>query len=84
MSWLWFILIGIAAGWIASQIVSGGGYGLIMDVIIGVIGALIGGWLFSEFGIVPAGHLGSLLTATAGAILLLLVLRLFSRRRVAT
>lgn len=84
MSWVWFILIGIVAGWLAGQIVSGGGLGLITDLIVGVIGALVGGWIASEFGIVPSGLLGSLLTATGGAVLLLLILRLFSRRRVAT
>jgi uncharacterized membrane protein YeaQ/YmgE (transglycosylase-associated protein family) len=84
MTWLWFILIGIAAGWLAGQIVRGGGFGIIMDLVVGVIGALIGGWVLSAFDILPTGHFGSLLSATAGAILLLLVLRLFSSRRVAT
>jgi uncharacterized membrane protein YeaQ/YmgE (transglycosylase-associated protein family) len=84
MSWLWFIVIGIAAGWLAGQIVRGGGFGLIMDLVVGVVGALIGGWILSALDILPSGHLGSLLSATAGAILLLLVLRLISSRRVAT
>ena len=84
MNWLWFILIGIAAGWLAGLIVRGGGFGIIMDLVVGVIGALIGGWLLSALDILPSGHLGALLSATAGAVLLLLVLRLFSRRRVAT
>jgi uncharacterized membrane protein YeaQ/YmgE (transglycosylase-associated protein family) len=59
--------------------VKGGSFGLIGDLIVGVIGALLGGFLFSEFGIVPTGLLGSLLTATAGSILFLFLLKLIKK-----
>jgi uncharacterized membrane protein YeaQ/YmgE (transglycosylase-associated protein family) len=75
MQFLWFILIGIAAGWLAGQIMKGGGYGLVGDLIVGVIGALLGGWLFGMLGIAAGGLLGSLVTATVGAIVLIAVLR---------
>jgi len=79
MELLWFVIIGIAAGWLAGQIMKGGGYGLVGDLVIGVIGALLGGFLFRMIGIYAYGLLGSLITATIGAIVLILLLRLLRR-----
>lgn len=77
MSFIWFILIGAVAGWLAGQLVKGGGFGLVGDIIVGVIGALIGGFLFSTFGVSTGGGLlGSLIVATIGAVVLLFGLRL--------
>lgn len=76
MSLLWFLLIGIAAGWLAGQIMKGGGFGLLGDLIVGVIGALLGGYLFGLLGISAGGTVGSLITATVGAIVLIALLRL--------
>ena len=81
MDMLWFLLIGIAAGWLAGQIMKGGGFGLIGDLIVGVIGALVGGFLFSLFGVSAVGRLGSLVTATVGAIALIALLRVVNRPR---
>ena len=82
MDFIWFILIGIAAGWLAGQIIKGGGFGLIGDLIVGVIGALLGGFIFERLNI-PLGGIpplvGALIVATAGAIVLLLVIRLIKR-----
>ena len=79
MEFLWFILIGIVAGWLAGQIMKGGGYGLIGDLILGVVGALLGGFLFGLFGISTPTLIGSLITATIGAIILIALLRLVKR-----
>ena len=79
MEFVWFILIGIAAGWLAGQIMKGGGFGLIGDLIVGVIGALLGGFLFGLLGISAYGLLGSLIVATLGAIVLIVLLRLIKR-----
>ena len=79
MEFLWFILIGIAAGWLAGQMLKGGGYGLVGDLIVGVIGALLGGWLFGLAGIAAGGLIGQLVVATIGAIVLILVLRLIKK-----
>ena len=79
MGYLWFILIGIAAGWLAGQFMKGGGFGLVGDLVVGVIGAFIGGWLFGVLGIAAGGLIGSLITATIGAIVLLFVVRLLKR-----
>jgi len=82
MDIVWFILIGIAAGWLAGRITSGRAFGLVGDLIVGVIGAFIGGFLLSVLKITSAGLIGSLAMATLGAVLLLLVIRQFYRRPV--
>ena len=80
MEFLWFILIGIAAGWLAGQIMKSGGYGLVGDLIVGVIGALLGGWLFGLAGIAAGGLIGRLVVATIGAVVLILLLRLIKKK----
>jgi uncharacterized membrane protein YeaQ/YmgE (transglycosylase-associated protein family) len=75
ISW---IVLGLIAGWIAGHLSRGRGFGCIVDVILGLIGAVIGGWIFTRLGITAAGFLGSLAAATVGAILLVLIARLFS------
>ena len=80
MNLLWFILIGLCAGWLAGQLMKGGGYGMIGDIIIGVIGALVGGFLFSSLGVSSGGGLmGSLVVATIGAMVLIFFLRVVKR-----
>ncbi len=77
MDFIWFILIGLAAGWLAGQLMRGGGFGLVGDIVVGVVGALLGGFLFSTFGASTGGGLlGSLIVATIGAVVLLFILRL--------
>lgn len=71
MYFVWFILIGLIVGWLASLIVKGSGSGFIVNIIIGILGGVLGGWLFSLFGLIPVGTFGSLLTALVGAIILL-------------
>ena len=80
MEFLWFILIGLAAGWLAGQVMKGGGFGVIGDIVVGVIGALLGGFLFRTLGLYPEGGLfGQLVVATVGAIVLLFLLRLIKK-----
>lgn len=76
---VWFLLIGLAAGWLAGKIMKGGGSGLLGDLIVGVIGALLGGFLFRLLGLSASGLLGSLVTATVGAIVLIALLRAVRR-----
>ena len=82
MDLLWFLLIGVAAGWLASQIMKGGGSGPVTDLIMGVIGSILGGFLFGLLGLSVNGTIGSLVTATVGAIVLIAGLRLINRRRI--
>lgn len=80
MNWLAFIIVGLIAGWLAGVITRAGGFGCLMDVIVGVIGAVIGSYLFSLIGYEPGSFLGWVGTATAGAVLFLLVLNAVSGR----
>jgi uncharacterized membrane protein YeaQ/YmgE (transglycosylase-associated protein family) len=82
MAFLWFLLIGLAAGWLASQIMKGGGSGLVGDLLMGVIGSILGGFLFGLLGLSATGLLGSLITATVGAIVLIAGLRAINRPRI--
>ena len=79
MHLLWFLIIGLLAGWLAGHVVKGGGYGLVGDLIIGVIGAFIGGWLLGALGLFAGGLIGRLITATIGAVVLLYLVRLIKR-----
>ena len=73
------LVVGIVAGWLAGQIVRGGGFGLIGDLIVGIIGAFIGDWLLPRLNIhLGVGTVGLIVNATIGAIVLLLVIRLFA------
>jgi uncharacterized membrane protein YeaQ/YmgE (transglycosylase-associated protein family) len=75
---IWWIIIGLLAGWLAGTLSRGRGFGCVTNVILGLVGAVIGGWIFSKLGIVAFGFWGSLAAATVGAILLVAVARLFA------
>ena len=79
MNLIWFVLIGIAAGWLAGQIMKGGGYGVVGDLIVGVIGAIVGGSLLGISGISLGGLVGSLISATFGAVVLIAAVRVIKR-----
>jgi uncharacterized membrane protein YeaQ/YmgE (transglycosylase-associated protein family) len=87
MGILTWIVVGLIAGWLAGQVMRGGGYGLVGDIIVGVVGGLLGGWIASTFlhiGVSVSGfNLESILVAFSGAIILLAILRLVGggRRR---
>jgi len=81
MQFLWFILIGAAAGWLAGQIMKGSGFGLVGNIIVGILGAVLGGWLFGVLGIsVGRQHTGALITAIVGAVVLLFLIGLIKRK----
>ena len=82
MTLLWFVIIGAIAGWLAGQFMRGNGFGLLGDIIVGVIGAFVGSWLFGATGVAIGGGLvGTLIVAFIGAVVLLFVVRLFTGRR---
>src|SRR5262249_54429279 len=75
------LVVGVVAGWLAGQLVRGTGFGLIGDLIIGVIGAFIGTWLLPQLNIhIGSGMVGAIVSATIGAVLLLIILRVFRKR----
>jgi len=80
MNIVWFILVGLVAGWLAGELIKGGGFGVIGDIVVGIIGALIGGLLFSSLGISAGGGLlGAIIVATIGAVVLIFLLRVIRR-----
>lgn len=82
MSFIWYILIGMAAGFIAGKIMRGGGFGILINLILGIVGGVLGGWIFGLLGIsVRSGAIiGNLITATVGAIVVLAIASLFRKK----
>jgi uncharacterized membrane protein YeaQ/YmgE (transglycosylase-associated protein family) len=78
--WLiWTILIGILAGWLAGQIVKGRGMGVWIDLLVGIVGSVLGGWIFTLLGLGAYGLVGQLVMAVVGAVVLLLLVRALKR-----
>lgn len=84
MYFLWYLLIGLAAGCIAGLIVRGHGAGFFVNMIVGLVGGLLGGWLVSLFGWIPSGTVGTLLTSVLGAVILLVIVSLCTRNKTVT
>ncbi|KAA0226727.1 GlsB/YeaQ/YmgE family stress response membrane protein [bacterium] len=78
-SLLWFLLIGLAAGWLAGTIMKGSGFGLIGNLVVGVIGALLGGFIFDVLSIQSYGLIGSLVMSVVGAVALLALIRVIKK-----
>ena len=72
---LWWLVVGLIAGFLASLVMRGGGYGIVGDIIIGLVGALIGGFLASLLGIGAGGFVGTIIIAFIGAVILIAILR---------
>ena len=77
---IYSIVVGLIAGWLAGQVMKGGGYGVLMDIVLGLVGGLVGGWLFGALGIgAGSGVIGSILVAFVGAVLLVALSRMLRR-----
>lgn len=77
---LYSILVGLIAGWLAGQVMKGGGYGILIDILLGLVGGVIGGWLFGALGVYPgAGVIGSIIVSFVGAVLLVALTRAIKR-----
>ena len=86
LTWvLWWLIVGLIAGSLASVVMRGGGYGIVGDIILGIVGAIIGGFLAGLLGLGASGLIGTILVAFIGACILIALLRAvsggFSRRR---
>ena len=76
MSLLVWIIVGLIAGWLAGKVMKGGGYGVLVDTLLGMLGGIVGGWVFNALGIWPAaGLIGSIIVAFVGAVILIAVSR---------
>ena len=81
MQFVWFILVGLVAGWLAGKLTKGGGFGVVGDIVVGILGALVGGILFGTLGVSTGGGLlGAIAVATVGAVVLIFVVRLFKKK----
>jgi uncharacterized membrane protein YeaQ/YmgE (transglycosylase-associated protein family) len=82
---IWWIIVGLIAGWITGKIMKGSGYGTLMDIVIGIIGALIGGFIMRSLGFSgQGGMIYTIIVAVIGAVILTLILRLISGKRATT
>jgi uncharacterized membrane protein YeaQ/YmgE (transglycosylase-associated protein family) len=77
LSW---IIVGLIAGWLAGQVMKGGGYGVLVDIILGILGGIVGGWVFGLLGIWSGGRIiGSIIVAFVGAVILVGITRLLKK-----
>jgi uncharacterized membrane protein YeaQ/YmgE (transglycosylase-associated protein family) len=81
MEFVYFVLIGLVAGWLAGQLYKGSDFGLLGNILVGVLGAVLGGWLFGLLGLSAGGLIGSLVVATVGALVLLALLNFVRRKK---
>lgn len=80
MGLLSWIVVGLIAGWLAGKVMKGGGYGVLVDIILGIVGGIVGGWVFGMLGIAPgSGMIGSIIVAFVGAVILVGITRLIKR-----
>ena len=73
-----WVIIGLIAGWLAGTVSRGRGFGCIANILVGLVGAILGGWIFTKLGIFGGGFLYSVAAATLGAVVLVSIARLFS------
>ena len=81
---LWWIIVGLIAGWVTGKLMKGSGYGALMDIVVGIVGAIIGGFIMRTLGFAGSGGMiYTIVVAVIGAVLLTLLLRLITGRRTA-
>ena len=80
MGFIAWIVVGLIAGWLAGLVMKGGGYGILVDIILGILGGILGGWIFGVLGIAHGtGMIGSIIVAFVGAVILVGITRLIKR-----
>lgn len=78
-SLIYWVVVGLIAGWAAGKIMKGGGYGTVMDIVLGIVGAVVGGWLVGMLGIQAGGLIGTIVVAIFGAVFLIWLTRLLKK-----
>ena len=77
---IYWVVVGLIAGWLAGKVMKGGGYGILIDIVLGILGGVLGGWLFGILGISAGGGLiGGIIVAFIGAVILVCITRLLKR-----
>ena len=72
---IYWIVVGLIAGWLAGKVMKGGGYGVLVDIVLGILGGIVGGWVFGLLGLHAGGLIGSIVVAFVGAVILVWVVR---------
>jgi uncharacterized membrane protein YeaQ/YmgE (transglycosylase-associated protein family) len=81
MPWLWWIVVGLVAGWATGKIMKGSGYGVLWDIVLGIVGAIVGGWIMQTLGFAgQGGFIYTVLVAIPGAVVVTWIFRLVTRR----
>lgn len=80
MDFIWFLLVGLIAGFLAGKIMKGSGFGMIGDIVVGIIGSFVGGFLFSLVGLSAYGTVGSIVMAVIGAVVFLAIVKMIKRK----
>jgi uncharacterized membrane protein YeaQ/YmgE (transglycosylase-associated protein family) len=70
-----WIVVGLIAGWLAGQVMKGGGYGILVDIILGILGGIVGGWVFGLLGLYAGGLIGNIIVSFVGAVILVWIVR---------
>lgn len=81
LNFLWFILLGALAGYLTGLIMRGGGYGFWINLLLGIVGGFLGGWIFGLLGIHTSSIVGNLICAVVGAVVLVLIVGLIAKKR---
>jgi len=76
---IYWVVVGLIAGWLAGKVMKGGGYGVIVDIVLGILGGIVGGWLFGMIGIHAGGLIGGIVVAFVGAVILVWITRLIKK-----
>ena len=77
---IWWIIVGLIAGWAAGKIMKGGGYGTIADILLGIVGGIVGGSVVGMFGVHAGGLISSILVAILGAVILIWISRAIKKQ----
>jgi uncharacterized membrane protein YeaQ/YmgE (transglycosylase-associated protein family) len=75
------ILVGLVAGWLAGQVMKGGGYGIVVDIILGILGGIVGGWVFGMLGLHAGGLIGNIVVSFVGAVILVWLVHLVKKKK---
>jgi uncharacterized membrane protein YeaQ/YmgE (transglycosylase-associated protein family) len=72
---IYSIVVGLIAGWLAGKVMKGGGYGVLVDIILGILGGIVGRWVFGLLGLYPGSLIGSIIVSFVGAVILVWIVR---------
>ncbi len=78
---LYAVIVGLIAGWLAGQVMKGGGYGILVDIILGILGGIVGSWVFGLLGLHAGGLIGRIVVSFVGAVILVWITRLVKKKK---